>query len=285
MPGVPTQQHHTTPQRSLPTLDKLQAKLPDNLDAREIAASWFKELSDAVESKDIDKVLSLFLDEGLWRDMLALTWEFRTFEGKQRIQTFLQDQLGSSGFGNLQIKPDTVELQQLYPDLAWIQGIYTFETAVGKGSGVFRLVPTSTGRWLAYILYTNLEELKGFPEQIGANRNFKPNHGMWPAQRHREINFEGSEPIVVIIGAGQSGLEAAARLKLLGVSSLIIDKAARVGDQWRGRYEALCLHDPVCEFKHCFRLQTLISIIGYDHMPYIPYGSGYMNILRNAEAS
>ena len=251
MAGDPTQQHVAS-QRALPTLDKLQARLPENLDAKEVAASWFKELSEAVESKDIDRLSNLFLDEGLWRDMLALTWEFRTFEGKQRIHAFLQDNLNSSGLSNFKLKPETVEFQQPYQDLAWIQGIFAFETSVGKGNGVFRLVPTSTGRWMAYILYTNLEELKGFPEQIGANRNFQPNHGLWPAQRQREINFEDSEPVVVIIGAGQSGLEVAARLKLLGVPTLIIDKAARVGDQWRGRYEALCLHDPVCEFSFSF---------------------------------
>lgn len=59
---------------------------------------------------------------------------------------------------------------------------------------------------------------------------------------------EDSEPAVIILGGGQSGLEVAARLQLLGVSTLIIEKRERIGDQWRGRYEALCLHDPVCEY-------------------------------------
>ena len=51
---------------------------------------------------------------------------------------------------------------------------------------------------------------------------------------------------VIVVGAGQSGLEIAARLKYLGVKTLIIEKKPRVGDLWRTRYEALCLHDTVC---------------------------------------
>lgn len=56
-------------------------------------------------------------------------------------------------------------------------------------------------------------------------------------------------------GAGQGGLTAAARLKMLGVDSLIIDKNESVGDNWRLRYRQLVLHDPVW----------------YDHMPYMEF--------------
>lgn len=257
--------------RALPTLERLQAKLPENLDAREVADAWFKEFSQAVESRDIDRVTSLFLDEGFWRDMFTLTWEFRTFEGKHKIRTFLQDRLSTSNLGTFKLNPEMVELQKPYSDLAWIQGVFSFETGVGKGSGVFYLVPTNTGDWKAYVLYTNLEELKGFPERVGPNRNFTPNHGMWPEQRRREISFEVTEPPVVIIGAGQSGLDVAARLKLLGVPALILDRNARIGDQWRGRYEALCLHDPVCAFRFRCLINRLPNLLtGYDHLPYIP---------------
>lgn len=40
-------------------------------------------------------------------------------------------------------------------------------------------------------------------------------------------------------------MTAAARLKVLGVDTLIIDKLPRVGDNWRNRYKSLVLHDPV----------------------------------------
>lgn len=41
-----------------------------------------------------------------------------------------------------------------------------------------------------------------------------------------------------------SGLMTAARLKALGVTALIIERNPRIGDNWRGRYEALSLHLP-----------------------------------------
>ena len=63
----------------------------------------------------------------------------------------------------------------------------------------------------------------------------------------------------LIIGAGQGGLTTAARLKQLGVPTLVIDKNGRVGDNWRKRYRQLVLHDPVW----------------YDHMPYLPFPANW----------
>lgn len=77
----------------------------------------------------------------------------------------------------------------------------------------------------------------------------------WADRRHRERNFIGSEPAVVIVGAGQAGLNLAAHLSQLEIPTLIIDKNDRIGDNWRKRYRFLVLHDP----------------IWYDHMSYIPF--------------
>ena len=232
---------------ALPTLEHLKATLPENVDAKSIATEWLMAFSAAVDKGDPSKVLDLFIDDAFWRDMLALTWTFRTIHTKPSLSKFLAATLSESGFSKPVLRPDSPTLIQPYPDIAWIQAFFDFETKVGTGMGIFRLVPTSSGQWKAHLVYTNLETLKGFPEQLGALRDSVPNHGKWPDKRKREINFEDSEPAVVVIGAGQSGLDVAARLKVLGVSSLLIDKNARIGDNWRGRYEALCLHDPVCE--------------------------------------
>ena len=80
-----------------------------------------------------------------------------------------------------------------------------------------------------------------------ALRNPEPNHGRWEEARRKEVAFGGADPTVLIIGGGQSGLEVAARLKALDVPALVIEKNERIGDNWRERYEALCLHDPVCK--------------------------------------
>ena len=56
------------------------------------------------------------------------------------------------------------------------------------------------------------------------------------------------------MGAGHNGLSIAARLQALDVPTLVIDRQARVGDQWRKRYASLALHS---------------SVYG-DHLPYLP---------------
>lgn len=66
---------------------------------------------------------------------------------------------------------------------------------------------------------------------------------------------EGHHAYTSFAGAGQAGLTAAARLKMLGVKALLIDQNERVGDNWRKRYHQLVLHDPVW----------------YDHMPYLQF--------------
>ncbi|MBX3487994.1 MAG: NAD(P)-binding domain-containing protein [Parvibaculum sp.] len=49
---------------------------------------------------------------------------------------------------------------------------------------------------------------------------------------------------VLVIGAGQAGLAAGYRLAGTGCSFLIVDRQARIGDSWRGRYDSLTLFTP-----------------------------------------
>ncbi len=106
-------------------------------------------------------------------------------------------------------------------------------------------------------------ELKGHEEARGAARPKGVEHG---ANKHRTTWLERREqeeaelgisvqPYVLVVGGGQGGIGLGARLRQLGVPALVIDKHARPGDQWRGRYKSLCLHDPVW----------------YDHLPYLKF--------------
>lgn len=235
------------PDIKLPTLGSLSATIPADIDARQVASNWFSAFSAALESVDVQAVTGLFLPQSFWRDFLALTWDFRTFIGRDKIVQFLKDQLSVVGVRNIKLKDDYLELQRPYDDVAWINALFDFETGVGICSGIARLVPTQDGNWKAYVMFTNLEDLKGYPEKIGPLRNPLPNHGLWAKERAKEAEFLDTNPTVLIIGAGQAGLDLAIRLKAIGVSALIVDKNTRIGDNWRNRYEALCLHDPVCK--------------------------------------
>ncbi|KAG6333166.1 hypothetical protein ID866_5921 [Astraeus odoratus] len=243
------------PARSIPTLQQLGSSVDPNIDVRAIARTWFSRFVDAMISKDVSTILDLLLDGALWRDMLALTWDFHTYEGRHKVMRFLTDQLPKFDLSAFKLREDLVSLQMPYEDMAWIQGFFTFDTTAGHASGIFRLLPLADGSWKAHVVYTNLEDLKSFPEKIGALRNHEPNHGKWAEMRERERQFLDEEPSVVIVGGGQSGLEVAARLKMLGLNALVVERNKRIGDSWRNRYAAMCLHDTVW----------------YDHMPYLPF--------------
>ena len=244
------------PKRSLLSLSKINVKAPTDVDAVAVGSSWLEQFGQIIEANDVDGAVALFIDDAFWRDMLALTWEFRTFEGTTLIKRFLADRLPISQVSQIKLKPERTAFKQPHPDLVWVEALFSFETEVGLGSGVVHLVPMSSDAdpagakgWKVHTMYTNLEDLKGFPERIGFNRDDEPHRGTWPERRRRESAFEDSEPSVVVVGAGHSGLDVAARLQLLGVSTLVVERNVRVGDQWRGRYETLCLHDPICEHR------------------------------------
>jgi hypothetical protein len=184
----------------LPTTDKLGPKLIalDAIPAQEVAEEWINKFSARVEANDVDGILGLFVDEKLvdiyWRDMLALTWDFRTFKNAARIKPFLNDRLPGAKISNIKLDLASVSLDRPAPDLAWIQGFFSFETDVGEAVGIFRLVPepfhvdSAAGNefygitWRAHTIYTNLKQLKGFPEKVGPLREHAPSHGKWASK-------------------------------------------------------------------------------------------------------
>ncbi|TFK59097.1 FAD/NAD(P)-binding domain-containing protein [Pluteus cervinus] len=240
----------------LPTLNILNASLATEIDAIGIASTWLDIFASRIAALDVKGVTDLFIpEESWWRDILALTWDFRTFKGSSKISQFLSDRLHLTSPTNFKLRPELTNFHQPFPDLAWVQLIFDFETDVGLGFGIARLVPTSSGEWKAHVVFTNLEELKGHPEKTGPLRNFSPDHGQWETSRLAENEFRDADPTVLIVGGGHSGLDIAARLKVAGISALIVEKNETIGDNWRNRYESLCLHDPVW----------------YNHLPYLPF--------------
>ncbi|KAH6607045.1 hypothetical protein Trco_003358 [Trichoderma cornu-damae] len=242
---------------------------PD-LDANRTAVAVTNALNESLARGDYDSASKLFVEQGFWRDHLALAWEFRTAQGPQAILGLLQASFRSKdGFRLKNIALDTSsELRA--PRIApldgegQVSGIHFFisiETVLGSGKGVARLMEDN-GVWKLFSIYTALQQLNGHQEQISERRPNGVEHGEqqgrqnWTQRREQENKYQnGAGPVVLIIGAGQAGLTAAARLKTIGVDTLVIDQNDRVGDGWRKRYHQLVLHDPVW----------------YDHMPYLPF--------------
>jgi hypothetical protein len=261
----------------LPTLPRLgvdEAQLPpidDKNAILSIASHWLAAFSQHTRAvKGVDDVVGLFVKESYWRDVLALTWSLRTFAGHDLIREFLQEKLETATIrGVKHVHPEYTTLARPGPDLAWIQFLFAFETGdVGHCSGVVRLVPTQSSgglEWKAHSILTHLDGLKKFPEQIGAHRTGASTEGwQWAETRQKEVErYETENPTVLVLGGAQSGLMVAARLKAIGVDYLVIEKGDRIGGNWRSRYEALVLHDPVC-MLNLFPIRLNTSTDGID---------------------
>ncbi|TKX18302.1 pyridine nucleotide-disulfide oxidoreductase-like protein 7 [Elsinoe australis] len=92
-----------------------------------------------------------------------------------------------------------------------------------------------------------MEERVGDLRPHGGNNSLQGGtlQGNWYERRQKEIEFEDVQPTVVVVGAGQAGLNIGARLQTMNLSCLILDKNERIGDNWRLRYRTLVTHDPV----------------------------------------
>src|ERR1700729_2942231 len=108
-------------QASLPTFDKLRSKVPADVDVKAVAEKWLESFADHVRLADIAGVIDLFVDDAFFRDVLALTWDFRTFEGTHAIKKFLEDRLSEAKPSSFKLKDDFLDLVQPYPDIAGIQ--------------------------------------------------------------------------------------------------------------------------------------------------------------------
>lgn len=206
--------------------------------------------SDTLAKGDIAATLELFAEDCYWRDIVAFTWNVKTMEGKPAIAAMLEATLGSTA-------PSAWAVTSASGSRS-LQAWFSFKTRVGQGQGIFTL----QGGKCRTIL-TTLQSLDGHEEALGATRAMGVRHGAdrnretWSEARAREeASFgSGADPYCLIIGGGQGGIMLGARLKQLGVPSVIVEKNAKAGDSWRNRYRSLVLHDPVW----------------YDHLPYIPF--------------
>jgi cation diffusion facilitator CzcD-associated flavoprotein CzcO len=216
--------------------------------------NWLAQFETALTASGDGLLKSLFHPDSYWRDTLALSWTLQTVNGRDEILRVLKAQAGAAVPSGFALDPDRRAPRKLMrAGTDCIEAIFAFETATGRGDGVLRLIPDAGdgNRLKAWTLLTALEELKGFEEPLGAarprgnaySRDFRgPN---WLDLRKASADYADRDPTVLVIGGGQSGLCIAARLKQLNVDTLIVDREARIGDNWRKRYHALTLHNQV----------------------------------------
>jgi putative flavoprotein involved in K+ transport len=222
------------------------------VDARRRVENWLADFEAALAARDADRAAALFATTSFWRDLIAFTWNLKTVENRDGVKDLLVATMDTADARGFHATEEPTEADGVVD--AWIG----FETAVGRGRGHLRLNDEG-----AFTFLTTLYELKGHEEPLGTARPKGAEHGVnrervtWSEAREAEAAELGTtrQPYVVVIGGGQGGIALGARLRQLGVPHVVVDRHARPGDQWRGRYKSLCLHDPVW----------------YDHLPYLDF--------------
>jgi putative flavoprotein involved in K+ transport len=215
-------------------------------------SAWLTTFGHELESGNIEAVAEMFAPESFWRDLVSFTWNIATVEGPAGVKDMLEHCLAQAGPSNFELVGEANEAGGV------TDGWFDFETNVGRGHGQIRIIDGK-----CFTLLTTLVELKGHEEPNGQNRNHGVQHGVVPGRKSwLETNADEAatlgyteQPYAVIIGGGQGGIALGARMRMLGIPTIIIEKNPRAGDSWRNRYKSLCLHDPVW----------------YDHLPYIKF--------------
>ena len=224
----------------------------NNTASTQQVSEWLSNFGTALDRADFDAAVNMFGEDGYWRDLVSLTWNIKTLEGREDIKAMLEATVPEAKPGQWRVEGDATS------DNGVISSWLTFETAVSRGKGQIRL---KDGK--CWTLLTTMTELKGFEEKKGLSRakgiqhGARPNRQNWLERKTLEAAELGTtkQPYCLIIGGGQGGIVLGARLKQLEVPTIIIEKNNRPGDSWRNRYKSLCLHDPVW----------------YDHLPYLPF--------------
>jgi putative flavoprotein involved in K+ transport len=227
----------------------------DRTDATTTVTTWLSDFEQALTAGDADAAAEMFLDNSFWRDLVAFTWNIVTVEGPDGVRDMLTQTLAGVRPRGFRIEDSLGEpVESGGVTESWIG----FETAVGRCVGQLRL---RDGK--AWTLLTTMYELIGHEEPTSTRRPRGAEHGAdkgrhsWLEKRQAEAAELGhsTQPHTVIVGGGQGGIALGARLRQLGVPTIVVERRARPGDSWRSRYKSLCLHDPV----------------SYDHLPYLDF--------------
>ena len=235
---------------------------------KELVGQWLSKLDTALQSASRASVASLFAPDGHWRDLLAFTWSITPCQGAENIGALMAAKQATAEAHAFAIAEGRTPPRRAHrAGIDVIEGIFQFETRLGRGFGVVRLLAADPSK--AFQLMTGLHELKGFEERIGNRRPtgaaFSRNFGgtNWKDQRIASQAYADREPTVLIVGGGQAGLSLAATLVRIGVDALVVDKFERVGDCWRQRYHSLALHNDT----------------RFNHLPYMPFPDAWPTYL------
>lgn len=232
---------------------------PD-LDVNYLVNEWLVKFETALVAADQSGLAAVFQEDTHCRDVVALTWSITPWVGRRAVVDGWMGVQKLRHFRNFRIDAKrTAPRIVTRLGIRCVEAIIVFENDEVICHAVLRLPMHNPEQ--AWLFSTSLTEIKGHEEPINERRPTGDSHWRtfggdnWADQRRTEQDFADRDPAVLIIGGSQFGVTLAARLRLLGVEALVIERTPRIGDVWRNRYHALALHNQV----------------GQNHFPYMPF--------------
>ena len=148
------------------TVETATSSTHPSTDPQTRADRWFDDFEEALTARDVERAAGMFATESYWRDLIAFSWNITTVEGREGVADLLGNTLDGvdpSGFATSEPADEADGVTT-----AW----FTFETAVGRGTGLLRLVDEDGPK--AFTLLTTMHELKGHEEPKGGLRPWVP---------------------------------------------------------------------------------------------------------------
>jgi len=136
-------------------------------DPASIASHWLSMWAKACTNADVNAFDSLFLPHGVYRDLLCLSWDFHSLNGRGNIAKFLGDdtRLARAGFHDIELDEDTEFGSPFFYPIpgapSHIQGIqFSFtlriSTPAATAKGLTRLMKDLDGEWKALTCFTTM---------------------------------------------------------------------------------------------------------------------------------
>ncbi|KZT03170.1 dimethylaniline monooxygenase [Laetiporus sulphureus 93-53] len=233
------------------------------VDMQDIVERWLRQFAIAASSGDVGATVRTFVPNGWLRDALVFTWDTRSLEGHAKITAYLADTLPNARLSGFKLDERVWFRPERVLDGAGISAGFVFETPRACGRGYVHLMEETDERaeesqddlsWKALSVFMMLIEIKGH-EESGSEAGVYGGHTLsWEEVYGARRTKIEADPHVIIVGAGQTGLQIAARFSKMNISAIVVERNKTVGDQWRERYPTLSLHTP--RNHHTFLYQS-----------------------------
>ncbi|MDI1264523.1 MAG: NAD(P)/FAD-dependent oxidoreductase [bacterium] len=214
---------------------------------RETTEAWLNLFAGALAKQSSDELAKCFVADCHWRNLFGISWLFATSSGNASVTRDLLARATEFHARNFRL-----DLARLTPRAGVaggrdvIEAIFAFESDNGPGYGSLRLLRDADGAMRAWTISTSLDfdaicDISDAATLTSHVRDFAGPD--WLEERQQSATYDGRDPDVLIVGGGHAGISVAVEARRIGLSALVVDRMARVGDNWRLRYRGLKLHN------------------------------------------